>query len=385
MLSDEYYMAKAIQLAKQGWYSTHPNPRVGCVIVRDEHIIAQAWHQYAGQGHAEVNALAQLSQQNLTAQGATAYVSLEPCSHFGKTPPCSNALIDAGIKRVVVAMLDPNPLVAGQGVTRLKEHGIEVKTQVLESEAQSLNPGFIQRMLSKRPKIRAKMAMSLDGRTAMANGESQWITGADAREDVQRLRAESSAVLTGIGTVLADDPSMNVRSERFAHSRFAHSHSQRQPDRLIVDSRLRMPIDAKILSLSGQTIILTQKDELLAANPERMNKIDALKKANAQIFYLSASSNSKHCSLSDMMPILAQQQYNDVLLEAGATLTGAMLQAGLVDELIIYMAPHIMGSDARGLFNILGLDSMSQRIHLSISDIRAIGDDFRITASPQYG
>jgi len=376
-MRDEYYMAKAIALAKKGWYSTHPNPRVGCVVVRDDKIIARGWHQYAGQGHAEVNALAALKKSSSNAQGATAYVTLEPCSHFGKTPPCSNALIEAGIKRVVIAMVDPNPLVSGDGVRRLQENGLEVVTGVLDAEARELNPGFIQRMVKKRPRIRCKMAMSLDGRTAMASGESKWITCADAREDVQRLRAESSAILTGIGTVLADDPSMNVRSRRFANT-------MRQPERFVLDTQLRMPVQAKMLSLPGKTLIAT------AQTHAEQKKVNELQSKGASIHFLpiqalaeSGTQVMTALSLPAMLSLMAQQQYNDVLLEAGATLTGAMLQAGLVDELIIYMAAHLMGSDARGLFNLPGLDTMDKRINLDIQDIRAVGADFRITAIPE--
>lgn len=379
LYSDEYYMAKAIALAKKGWYTTHPNPRVGCVLVRDGQIIAQGWHQYAGQGHAEVNALAQLQNDKPAgqAQGATAYVTLEPCSHFGKTPPCSNALINAGIKRLVVAMVDPNPLVAGQGIRRIQEHGIEVKTGVLESEARILNPGFIQRMESKRPKIRCKMAMSLDGRTAMASGESKWITAADAREDVQRLRAESSAIVTGIGTVLADDPSMTVRSKDYADIR-------RQPERVILDTQLKMPVAAKMLSLEGRTVILTEQNSS-ALSSLAQSKARQLESRGACVHYVATREHNGdvHLSLDEVVSVLAQRQYNEVLLEAGATLTGSMLQAGYVDELILYIAPHLMGSEARGLFNLPGLNTMSERINVTIEDIRAVGKDYRITARPE--
>ena len=370
-LTDEYYMAKAIELAKKGWYSTQPNPRVGCILVRDDHIIAQGWHQYAGQGHAEVNALAQLANNSNDiqgiAKGATAYVTLEPCSHFGKTPPCSEALITAGVQRVVVAMADPNPLVAGRGLKRLEEQGIAVRCGVLENESRALNLGFIQRMLVQRPNIRCKMAMSLDGRTAMANGESQWITGADAREDVQRLRAESSAILTGIGTVLVDNPAMNVRSQNY-------DTMGRQPDRVVLDSHLQIANEAKMFALSGNTIVLTHEQT------SQQEKITALSNKGVVVDFLPLAGES--LSLVALMPWLAKQQYNDVLLEAGATLTGAMLQAGLVDELIIYMAPQLMGSEARGLFNLSGLESMQDNIHLSIEDIRAVGKDYRIIAKP---
>ena len=387
-MTDEFYMAQAISLARKGWYSTQPNPRVGCVLVRDGKIIAQGWHQYAGQGHAEVNALAQLGP-NENAQGATAYVTLEPCSHFGKTPPCSDALISAGVIRVVIAMVDPNPLVSGNGVQRLQENGLEVKTGVLEVEARTLNPGFLQRMEAQRPIIRCKMAMSLDGRTAMASGESKWITSADAREDVQRLRAESSAILTGIDTVLADDPSMNVRSERYVNE---VSGEIRQPDRLILDSQFRMPVQAKMLGLVGKTRIITavsrtaSTSDSTSMSEKQLEKIQAFESKGAEIHFLATeevSSGKVVLSLHQLMLLMAAQQYNDVLLEAGATLTGAMLQAGLVDELIIYMAPHLMGSDARGLFKIPGMERMNQRINLNIQDIRAVGRDFRITAKPK--
>lgn len=373
---DEYYMAKAISLAKRGWYTTHPNPRVGCVLVRNEQVIAEGWHQYAGQGHAEVNALAQLDNSTQGyAQGATAYVTLEPCSHFGKTPPCSNALIEAGVKRVVIAMLDPNPLVSGNGVKRLQENGLEVKTGVLESEARTLNPGFIQRMVSKKPRIRCKMAMSLDGRTAMASGESKWITSADARDDVQRLRAESSAILTGIGTILADNPSMNVRSSHY-------SNAMRQPERFILDTQLRCPIDARLLALPGKTIIATAKARQ-SLMPQKVQELES-NGANVHFLPIQKRTLTSSLSLQAMMSLMAEQQYNDVLLEAGATLTGSMLCAGFVDELIIYMAPHLMGSEARGLFNLPGLDAMANRINLKIQDIRAVGQDFRITAIPAF-
>jgi len=325
-----------------------------------------------------VNALSQIEAGD-NAQGATAYVTLEPCSHFGKTPPCSNTLIDAGVKRVVVAMVDPNPLVAGNGVKRLQKNGVAVTCGVLESEARALNPGFIQRMEINRPKIRCKMAMSLDGRTAMANGESKWITASDAREDVQRLRAESSAILTGIGTVTADDPSMNVRAQKFAHLFEDHG---RQPERVILDTQLNMSAQAKMLSLPGQTLVLAGQEY---ASQE---KIQALENKGAEVFLLATQlltshSKKRSISLDAVMSILTERQYNDVLLEAGATLTGSMLQAGFVDELIIYMAPHLMGSEARGLFNIPGLDSMNKRINLSIQDIRCVGRDYRITAKPE--
>jgi diaminohydroxyphosphoribosylaminopyrimidine deaminase/5-amino-6-(5-phosphoribosylamino)uracil reductase len=252
MSSDLEYMLQAIRLAKKGWYTTEPNPRVGCVIVNSGKIVGEGWHQYAGQAHAEVNALAQAGDQS---KGATVYVTLEPCSHTGKTPPCVDALIAAGVKKVFVAMMDPNPLVAGKGTKKLQAAGIETETGLLELQARDLNPGFIKRMESGRPFVRVKLAMSLDGRTAMASGESKWISSEASRHDVQCLRAESSAILTGIGTVLADDPSMNVRLN--AEQLELEGMSNKQPKRLVLDSQFKMPIDAQIASLDGECIVFT--------------------------------------------------------------------------------------------------------------------------------
>lgn len=362
--SDECFMAKAISLAKQGWFTTHPNPRVGCVLLKNNQLIAEGWHEYAGQGHAEINALTQAGEK---ARGATAYVTLEPCCHFGRTPPCTQALIEAGVARVVVAMKDPNPLVAGKGLKRLQQQGIEVKSGVLEAAARALNPGFIQRMEGGRPRIRCKMAMSLDGRTAMASGESQWITSADARKDVQRLRAESSAILTGIGTILADDPCLNLRDASYAQLK-------RQPDRVVMDSFLRMPATARILRLPGNTYVFS------SSNRQNIREHRAIETQGAHIVDIPL--DGKHLCLKHTLEKLTQLDYNDVLLEAGATLTGAMLQAGYVDELIVYVAPHLMGSDARGLFNLPGLVSLSERIELDIKEIMSVGKDIRITANP---
>lgn len=245
--ADYEYMAHALQLAMRGLYTTHPNPRVGCVLVKDGQMVGEGWHEFAGGPHAEVNALKMAGNK---AKGATVYLSLEPCSHQGRTPPCSQALIDAGVSRVIAAMQDPNPQVAGQGLAQLREAGIEVETGLLEAQAEALNPGFISRMRHGRPYVRHKLAMSLDGRTAMASGESKWITSDAARQDVQRMRAQSDAILTGVGTVLADDPAMTVRLE---------GH-KRQPMRVVVDTHLSMPTEAKILSQPGKTVVMTCSD-----------------------------------------------------------------------------------------------------------------------------
>jgi diaminohydroxyphosphoribosylaminopyrimidine deaminase/5-amino-6-(5-phosphoribosylamino)uracil reductase len=360
--SDIKYMARAIQLAQRGLYTTDPNPRVGCVLVKDDQIIGQGWHERAGEAHAEINALKSAGDQ---ARGSTAYVTLEPCCHHGKTPPCSDALIKAGISRVVVAMQDPNPSVAGQGIQQLKDAGIAVSTGILESDAEALNPGFIMRMRNGRPYVRCKLAMSLDGRTAMSSGESKWITSAQARQDVHRIRARSSAIVTGIGTVLADDPSLNVRlPDTEALEDYIH------PVRVILDPHLSMSADAKMFSLPGRTIIFS------ATRDEEQEQ--ALQQAGAEIIY--QQDENGFIDLPEMLRCLAGEQVNEVLLETGATLSGAMLKAGLIDELKVYMAPHLMGNNARGLFNLPGFERMDQRIELDISDIRAVGKDWCITA-----
>lgn len=354
------YMARALQLAERGLYTTTPNPRVGCIIVRDGEVVGEGWHEYAGGPHAEVNALKQAGER---AKGATAYVTLEPCSHHGRTPPCADALIKAGVKRVVVAMEDPNPLVAGEGLQRLAAAGIEVAAGLLQAQAEQINPGFVRRMREHRPYVRCKLAMSLDGRTAMASGESKWITGADAREDVQRLRARSCALVTGIGTVLADDPSLNVRL----------AEHQRQPLRVVLDPHLSMPATAKMLSLPGKTLVVTACDE----DAPR----EALERAGAEVVVLPHGVDA--VDLPALMALLAERHINEVLIETGATLSGAILRAGLIDELIVYMAPVLLGNEARGLFRLPGLDSMDKKIGLTITDVRAVGQDWRISAKPQ--
>jgi len=362
---DHTFMARAIQLATKGLYTTQPNPRVGCVIVLDDEIVGEGFHQQAGGPHAEVHALKQAGSK---AKNATAYVSLEPCSHQGKTPPCANALIDAGISRVVCAMQDPNPLVAGQGIKKLQDAGISVDCGVLETEAEALNPGFIKRMKSGLPFVRVKLAMSLDGRTAMSSGESKWITGEAARTDVQRLRARSSVILTGRGTVLADDPSMNVR---LCADELGSTIEPHQPLRAIIDSQLKVPIESKIFNQQGDCVVFTAVDESQAINF-----------TVAQVVSLPATSGK--VDLLKMLQYLADQQVNEVLVEAGSELCGALLECQLVDEIVIYIAPHIMGDSAKGLFHLPKLEAMSQRINLDIKEIRQIGKDWRLTVLPEY-
>ncbi len=353
-------MARALVLARRGLYTTDPNPRVGCVLVRDGRIVGEGWHVRTGEGHAEVLALAAAGPQ---ARGATAYITLEPCCHYGRTPPCTQALLAAGISRVVVAMADLNPQVAGNGLAWLSAAGVAVEYGILAEAARALNPGFILRMSARRPFVRCKLAMSLDGRTAMASGESQWITGEAARLDVQRLRARASAVMTGVATVLADDPGLNVRLP---------GELVRQPLRVILDAELAMPSTARTLSLDGQVLIFTAVTEA-----ERQAPLQA---AGAQVY--SVPRRDGGLDLAAVLAELARREINEVHLECGATLAGAMLRAGLIDELIIYMAPLLLGDGARGLFHLPGLTRMSERIPLDILDIRAIDRDWRITVRP---
>lgn len=364
MPTPEQFMAKAIQLAQRGLYTTDPNPRVGCVIVKNEKIIGEGWHMRAGEGHAEVNALQDAGHAT---EGADCYVTLEPCSHFGRTPPCVDALIKAKVRRVFVAMTDPNPVVSGSGIARLRQAGIEVQTDILAAQSEKLNPGFCQRMRIGKPYIRSKLAMSLDGRTAMASGESKWITGPEARADVQKLRARSSAIMTGIGTILADDPLLNVRPEQSQTGWYPEGQKVRQPLRVIVDSKMRMPADARILQ-QQRVLLATAQDKQAPQGAETL----VLPEEGGII------------DLSALMSVLAQREINELMVEAGGVLNGALLKARLIDELVIYMAPKIMGDMARGVFHLPGMDTMAQNISLNISDIRAIGKDWRITAVPEY-
>jgi len=355
---DAFYMARAIQLAKKGRYTTDPNPRVGCVLVRDDVVLGEGWHVQAGQGHAEVEALKNVPD----AKDATAYVSLEPCSHQGRTPPCCDALINAGVSRVVAAMQDPNPQVSGSGLEKLKAAGVEVICGVLQEDALALNRGFIKRMTEHRPFVRSKLAMSLDGRTAMASGESKWITGAEARADVQRLRAESSAILTGINTVLADDPALNARVDELVL----------QPVRVVLDTHLNMPVNAQMAKLPGRSLILTCSED--------QQKQHTLQQAGFEVYQLLGKNG--RLDLTAVMDFLGQQQINELLVEAGSVLNGALLDEGLVDEYIIYMAPCILGDQGRGLFKVPGLQQMANKKQLKLRDVRQVGQDLKLTYTP---
>jgi len=376
---DREYMQRAIRLARKGRYTTDPNPNVGCVIVKHGEIIGEGWHQQAGGPHAEIHALRAAGDD---AEGATVYVTLEPCSHTGKTPPCADALIEARVARVIIAMQDPNPLVAGQGIERLHDAGIETSCGLLEQQARELNPGFIRRMQSGRPFVRVKLAMSLDGRTAMASGESMWITGEAARRDVQRLRAESSAILTGVETVLADDPSMNVRLDADDLKLETDDRRIRQPLRVVLDSQHRLARSAagcamKIFAQPGECLVITGNmvDSKLADNKLAENNSSYPYK----IDHCAGYGERGRIDLQALMALLADRQINLLHVEAGSVLSGALLKHDLVDEIIVYMAPHIMGDEAKGLFHLPGLSTMDERIALNITDTRMVGSDMRLT------
>jgi diaminohydroxyphosphoribosylaminopyrimidine deaminase/5-amino-6-(5-phosphoribosylamino)uracil reductase len=353
------YMARALRLAERGRYTAHPNPVVGCVLVKDGKVVGEGSHVKTGEGHAEVNALRAAGAE---ARGSIAYVTLEPCAHHGRTPPCAEALIASGIARVIVAMQDPAEDVSGRGFAMLADAGIEVQTGLMASVAASLNRGFLKRVTERRPLLRLKLASSIDGAIAMAGGESQWITGPLARKDVQRLRARSGAVMTGIGTVLADDPSLNVRSADIDTGGL-------QPIRVVLDSRLRMPLTARMLSLSGTTLVCCSGD----------HDSRDLQKSNAEV--MTFADNGGRVDADSVLEELARRGVNEVLVEAGASLAGHLLEKDLVDELVIYQAPHIMGSQTLGLVTTPSWLSLSDRQELAITDVRRIGRDTRITAS----
>jgi len=359
---DHAHMARALALAERGLATAHPNPRVGCVLVRDGAVIGEGFHERAGEAHAEVRALAAAGD----ARGATAYVTLEPCCHQGRTPPCTDALLAAGVAEVVAAMVDPNPKVAGQGLAALERAGVRVRHGLMQAQAHALNPGFIKRMRHGRPFVRVKVAQSLDGRGALASGEARWITGAEARADVQRLRARSDAIVTGIGTVLADDPRLDVRGE-------AAAPLPRQPLRVVLDAGLRLPADARILAAPGRTLVLTAaRDAHHAAE---------LTEAHAEVRTVPTTAPGR-LDLEAVLDLLGAREVNEVLVEAGPTLSGAFLAAGLADEVVLYLAPTLLGDTARPAFALPPLPSLAAKPALEVLDLRAVGRDWRLTARP---
>jgi diaminohydroxyphosphoribosylaminopyrimidine deaminase/5-amino-6-(5-phosphoribosylamino)uracil reductase len=354
--ADHEFMARALRLAERGLYSTTPNPRVGCVVVKAGRIVGEGWHQRAGEAHAEVHAL---QSAGFDARDATAYVTLEPCSHHGRTPPCADALIKAGVARVVAAMNDPNPEVAGSGLARLTAAGIVVESGLLETEARELNIGFVSRMTRGRPWVRMKLAASLDGKTALENGVSQWITGPQARQDGHRWRARACAILSGIGTVREDDPQFNVRGVE----------TMRQPLKVVVDSRLQLPVGARLLH--GGMV-------LLACASEVVEKSAALRACGAEIVCLPDDAGK--VDLPTLLQELGRRGVNELHVESGCRLNGALLAAGLVDEVLLYLAPCLIGNAARGLFDTPALASLADKHRLAVRDVRMVGDDVRIVA-----
>lgn len=362
--NDARFMARAIQLARKGWFTTRSNPRVGCVLVKTINnqcqIIGEGWHQKPGFAHAEVNAIQNAKANGHDTRGATAYVTLEPCSHVGKTPPCAQGLIDAGVSKVICAMTDPNPQVSGRGIDMLRESGVTVECGLMEQEAMALNPGFVKRMTTGFPRVTAKVAVSVDGRTAMSSGESQWITGSEARAEVQRLRAQSGAVITGSGTLLYDNPSMNVRATAMLGDPYFE-----QPIRVVVDSKHQVSSDAKFFEGQGQCwlVSVSERDDAFSKNV-LMQQVKANK--------------AGYADLEALLRLLAESGVNDVLIEAGSELLGAFLAKGLVDELQVFMAPKLLGSAAKGMAH-LPFEKMSQAIELELRDVRQIGQDLHLT------
>lgn len=354
---DRDFMRQALEFASRGLYTTTPNPRVGCVIVGDGAVVGSGWHEKAGMPHAEVLALKEAGER---AGDATLYVNLEPCSHHGRTPPCVDAVISAGIKRVVAAMQDPNPKVAGAGFAKLRAAGIEVESGVMEEEARELNIGFVSRMTRGRPWVRMKIAASLDGRTALANGKSQWITGEAARADGHRWRARACAVLTGHGTVRDDDPQLNVRGV----------DTPRQPLKIVVDSRFETPLSARLLK-DGKALIAGAVNEKA--------RIAALEKAGADTVIVP--NDRGKVELLELMEELARRELNEIHVEGGTKLNGSLLQAGVVDELLVYLAPSVIGDSGRGMFDLPELTELARSTALKIREVERVGEDLRILAS----
>jgi diaminohydroxyphosphoribosylaminopyrimidine deaminase / 5-amino-6-(5-phosphoribosylamino)uracil reductase len=368
---DQHYMERAIKLAKKGRFTTSPNPNVGCVIVNNGHIVGEGFHQKAGTAHAEVNALAMAKSQSV---GSTCYVTLEPCAHFGRTPPCALALVEAGVRRVVVAMVDPNPQVAGRGIAILEAAGIQVDVGMLTQQAEALNLGFITRMTLSRPRVIVKMAASLDGKTALKNGLSQWITGPEARVDVQYYRSQQSAILTGINTVLADDPSLNVRYQELLTSPafdadLVNESELRQPLRIVLDSQNKISPQQKIFTLPGKVLLVSLTARDMAIFNDAQAQVEQI---------VCAANNNNQIDLLSLMTILNDREINDLWVEAGAILVGELFKVDLVDEFILYQATKLMGDQGRNLVNLPNFSTMNDIIKLKLHSVTQIGDDIRL-------
>lgn len=387
-------MRRALDLARRGLWTTDPNPRVGCVIAKGDRIVGQGWHRFAGEAHAEIHAL---TDAGLEAKGGCAYITLEPCCHVGRTGPCTKALIEAGVVRVVAAVGDPDPSVGGSGFAELESAGIEVRRGLLEEEACALNRGFFSRHRRGRPWLRCKIAATLDGRTATASGESRWITSEPARIDVHRLRARSGAILSGIGTVLIDNPRLDVRIPSEAVDDGRCDHGDRRiptegseigedgillapPSKVVVDSTLRTPPAARLFATPGATVIAAS--EAIEGDATHRSKREALMEAGAELVFVpAAAGEGGGLSLAQLMRILARRGINEVHSECGSTLAGALIDEGLVDELVIYLAPSLLGDGAKGMFGLSAIRRMRDRIPLTIDGIRLLGSDIRIDAS----
>ncbi|WP_319381694.1 bifunctional diaminohydroxyphosphoribosylaminopyrimidine deaminase/5-amino-6-(5-phosphoribosylamino)uracil reductase RibD [Thiomicrorhabdus sp.] len=367
---ERQYMQLALSLAEKGLYSTKPNPAVGCVLVKNGEIVGTGWHRKAGELHAERLAMAEAGEKSV---GATAYVTLEPCSHYGRTPPCADGLIEAGVEQVIVAARDPNPLVAGRGIERLSDAGIHVAVGLFEKEALALNRGFIKRMQSGLPYVSLKMASSLDGRTAMANGESKWITGEASRLEVHKMRARCGALITGIGTILADDPSMTVRLPDELLREMNLEAESCHPIRVVLDPNLSMPLDAKMLHQPGRTILMTSK-QTVEANPSLVAQFHA-----NQVELVAVASEEDHLDIESVLSYLAREEHiNDVMVESGAIVAGAFIASGHVDELHCFIAPSLLGDQARPMFVLPELQTMDDKIQLEIESAERFGDDIRL-------
>ncbi|WP_413731197.1 bifunctional diaminohydroxyphosphoribosylaminopyrimidine deaminase/5-amino-6-(5-phosphoribosylamino)uracil reductase RibD [Sodalis sp. RH20] len=373
---DELYMARALELARRGRFTTAPNPNVGCVIARDGHIVGEGYHLRAGEPHAEVHALRMAGD---AARGATAYVTLEPCSHHGRTPPCADALVAAGVARVVVAMQDPNPQVAGRGMYLLRQAGVSVEHGLMMKDAEALNPGFLKRMRTGFPYVQLKLAASLDGRTAMASGESQWITSPQARRDVQVFRAQAGAILSSAATVLADDPALTVRWDSLPPSirEMYPQASLRQPLRVVIDSRNRVTPRHRLVAQAGQTVLARLRPDSQPW-PQDVEQLTVPAAAGAP-------GGTAHIDIVALLMLLARRQVNSLWVEAGASLAGALLDAGVVDELIVYLAPRLLGAGARGLCDLPGLETLAQAPAFDFTDLCQVGPDIRLRLKPRHG
>ncbi|MBA6303622.1 bifunctional diaminohydroxyphosphoribosylaminopyrimidine deaminase/5-amino-6-(5-phosphoribosylamino)uracil reductase RibD [Colwellia sp. MB02u-14] len=369
--SDDYhFMQRAIMLAKEGHFTTSPNPRVGCVLVNKGKVVGEGYHQKAGEGHAEVNALTMAGEK---AKGATAYVTLEPCSHYGRTPPCAEGLINAGVKHVVAAMVDPNPKVAGNGLKMLEQAGISTQHGLLTAAAEALNIGFIKQMTSGLPYVRCKLAASLDGKTAMKNGESKWITSPQARQDVQRLRAQSCAIISGADSILMDNAKMTVRWSELGELKNSYKKEMvRQPIRIVIDTKNRLTPHLAFFNENSPIILIRNTIENIHQWPHFVKQV--------HLPFAPTSTSEQYIDLRALLKYLAQLNLNDVLIESGARLAGAFIEQDLVDELILYQAPKLMGADSKSLVNMESIENLSQAKALNISDIRMIGKDIRIIA-----